>query len=311
MLVSIAVSVRPLGSFEDFGALFFVAAYTLFNVLPQKLGTNLLVSCCVLLLVCSWILFLLDIGQFQGPTGVRVSGIYYSPNALYPLVSLFIIVFTIPLQQELEGDDKPQKWASVTAFIVLVALLIATQSRAGLVSICLITLYLAVRTKSFPAKVLLSLTSLFTLCATILRSFYARTDGVVDGSIAGRMSIWLDSYNTFSQRHLFGWGDNAFYLYVGDWSESVLRPVEPKNLYLHFLLEGGLFSLLTFLIAFSFFIRFLAKRGRYDYRFSAIGILSVLFILMAGFADVPVFADVSRLPATVLFACICGLCFRK
>lgn len=253
------------------------------------------------------VLFNTGFRQFETPGfGMRCSGVYGTPNTMYPLlITAYVLAY---IRSHVDRDRKTNP-ISVLVFGVTFALIILTFTRAAWTAIGVLNLCLAFRDRCYGKW---HGAFLFT-CGVLLlgATFYVRTNGSLltvdnDKSVSGRMLIWADAGRIAASRPVFGYGHGGFR------NSPFFRATdEPKNLFLFFLIESGLVGSVSVLIGSALIFRRLRDASRDgppdDLRLVvAVSQYSLVAFFISGFTDTPVFGPMERLPGTLVFASLLG-----
>lgn len=231
--------------------------------------------------------------QYVTPSfGMRASGLFGSPNTLYPITLLAVAIFG-----ERMGAGRKMD-AALFALSVGVTLLTFTRAAALGVAV-----YFAARACAGN----LSAHQRFCWMASggfaVLGGFLARSNFALipDRSGLSRLRIWETALSWVGDAPAFGHGLASFDLLARAHAQGQL-PHEPKNLALALLLDGGIVGLALTVAA---GVSLLGSSSTFARRSRPVA-YAALALGTAGLADTPVFGDALRLPGTVLFMAFAG-----
>lgn len=230
----------------------------------------------------------------------RLASAYLSPNYLAMLVTPGVL---LALYFSLVRIDRTARWVGVLSLIVLLPVLWATHSYAAWLSLIVALGVFLGLGKSSP-KLLLKICILVALVASIFLIRESRTEkwnAILSGSdrssLASRVMIWRSARQIVHDSLPWGVGVGRFQeMYLA--AQPLYPPYlewavpTPHNLYLHFLIEGGLLALIGWLGSVSVVFMAVWKRWKQSRpkqltAFGALAISLLIFYLVYGLIDTP------------------------
>ena len=263
--------------------------------------------------------YLVGYGQLITPGfGARASGLYGSPNVVYPLAILSLFWFAA-MTRSTEQRTLKLLFAGMVALSAMVLLL--TFSRAGWLGLAVSLTIINVRRNVGR----LAIACMLTAALLVVGVFALRSGGIAasthaDRSMLGRTMVWMSALRHVADRPLSGGGYNSFREYndIGFALHTRglgVAPSEPKNLILNWLLDVGLIG--TILYAFFFYSTFrvairvqaIKESCRHTYGIARCLTMSLTALLIAGLFDTPFCGLLDRTPVTFSLLVLSGLLF--
>ena len=230
----------------------------------------------------------------------RLASAYLSPNYLAMLVAPGVL---LALYFSLVRIDRPVRWMGALSLGVFLPALWATHSYAAWLSL-IVALGVFLGFGKISPKVLLKICILVALAASIFLIRESRTEkwntilsGSDRSSLASRVMIWRSARQIAHDSFPWGIGVGRFQeMYLA--AQPLYPPYlewavpTPHNLYLHFLIEGGLLALIGWLGSVSVVFIAVWKRWKQGQSkqltvFGAFAISLLVFYLVYGLIDTP------------------------
>lgn len=252
--------------------------------------------------------------QFYTPHfGARTGGTLETPNNLY-----VVALMGVPLQWCLMWGSRSvwQKGLWCACLVITSLALTFTYTRTGWLAVIPVLLWLAFHPHSC-VSTRASKRIVVLVCATLLAAtIFVRTGGNYlgnpqDRSFHGRFAIWEVALKVYTLHPWIGNGLNTYRWLQGEMMTRKLASfgpgnVEPKNLYLHLLVEFGMVGLVLFVATMAGYVWLIRRRLPEmpcdEFRCAVTGCyMAVVAILLAGFGDTPVL-QFQRLAPSLVFA---------
>jgi O-antigen ligase len=259
-------------------------------------------------------------GQFITPNfGFRTCGTFRSPNILYPVCLIGLLISFIRSQ-----DQTTACWKKVIFFVFCILDLVAlifTFERAAWIALAIAVSGMLMYDRfnvQFPKRQRIAV-SIFVVIL-LIGVFVVRCGGHVgsiasDRSIVGRIAIWNVACDVVMKHPWFGTGVDTYYISQSrsmTAEMAMMNPsnAEPKSLILNIMAN---FGVVGFCVLSTIFIRLLILmdlvRNRVPFQDAhdeIFGIfIAILAICVAGIVDTPVF-DGLRAPSTFVLSALVG-----
>ena len=184
----------------------------------------------------------------------------------------FLLGTVLPLAAYLAVHDRRARVLWSIAFVLVLAAMLATLSRGGIVGIAAVVVW-AVATRRVPVSgIVATVVGIFGVLALavvfsgpLINERLASKDQAAGKNVESRQAFWMGAVRMAMDRPLFGVGPGRFgtesVRYVRNNPVALTDPVV-HNTYLHLLAENGIFVLVAFLAYLTTTWRLLSRRAR-------------------------------------------------
>lgn len=291
-------------------AFFFIACWL--READRRLILQLWIGILGLHMMVALVAYALDFQQFETPDfGRRSSGLYGTPNTIYPLSLLAFFLFLELMRTPISQKPISRSWqiAFGAGAVTSLSILILTFSRAGWVGAAAGLGWLGYQARGARRVALITCALSLLAGAAVVRTRGEIVSPDNDGSTAGRMRIWRDAVGQWQKQPWFGAGHGAYR------RQSTLddAPFEPKNLALHIALQDGIFGVALhacFFIALWHMALVVASHAHVAPADRILaGILAPVLpsLMVAGLVDTPVLGFLDRVAPTAALLIFAGL----
>jgi len=211
--------------------------------------------------------------NLSGKTVLRATAFFPDPHmlAFFLGISLpFFLPFLLNKKQasSLSGPyslSSPSILIAFTAFMANIICLLLTFSRGGYLGLLAAGLWLLATSFAYlkkKQKLLIIVTSILLVMAilfiTPISNRLFSSFNLEEGSVAGRLSIWQDAWNTWRSHFWLGTGIGNYSYHLSPLNEY-RAPINAHNTYLDIGVEMGIFALITWLAIFAYILYKLIK----------------------------------------------------